>query len=426
MSTRFQAPRGTQDVLPEAQPYWQAILDQARAVARLYGFRRIDTPVFELAAIFEKGSGDTTDIVEKEMYTFTDRGGEQLALTPEATPAVCRAYLQHGMLSLPQPVRLYTTKPMFRYDRPQKGRFRQHTQFDCEVIGSIDPLVDAEVIELLWRLLERLGIRNVEVRLGSIDDPGPRRAYIERLKDYYRPLLGGLSEDSRRRFERNPLRLLDSKDERDFAAKDSAPKLVHGLSPEAEAHHRAVQDALTAVNIPFSIDPLLVRGLDYYNRTVFEIVPTDDERAQGTLGGGGRYDGLMEILGGPPTGAMGFGSGIERIILEMQKHGITFDPGSQADVFIVHRSEGGQAAAFALASRIRGLGIAAQLGESGRSFKSQLRSADASGAAVAVIIGDDELRAGAAVLKELRAEGEQQTVALGLLPATLASRFRGA
>jgi len=423
MSTRFQAPRGTQDVLPELQPYWQAVLDQAREVARLHGFSRIDTPVFELADVFEKGSGDTTDIVEKEMYTFTDRGDERLALTPEATPAICRAYLEHGMGSLPQPVRLYTSKAMFRYDRPQKGRYRQHTQFDCEVLGSVDPLIDAEVIEVLWRLTERLGLRDLEVRLGSIDDPGPRRAYVERLKDYYRPLLDGLSEDSKRRFDRNPLRLLDSKDERDLAAKAAAPKLVDSLSPEAEAHHRTVQEALAAAGIPVRIDPLLVRGLDYYNRTVFEIVPADDERAQGTLGGGGRYDGLMEILGGPPTGGMGFGSGIERLILEMQKNGIVFESGPQADVFIVHRAEGGQAAAFGLASRIRALGIAAQVGESGRSFKSQLRSANASGAQVAVIIGDDELRSGGAVLKELRAEGEQQIVQLGEVSARLAARF---
>ena len=329
MSSRFQAPRGTQDVLPEMQPYWRAIVDAASDIARLHGFRRIDTPVFEVAELFEKGTGDTTDIIEKEMYTFTDRGEEHLALTPEATPSVCRAYLEHGMASLPQPVRLYTTHHMFRYDRPQKGRYRQHTQFDCEVLGSYDPLVDAEVIGLLWMLFQRLGLANLEVRLGSIDDPGPRRAYVERLKDYYRPHIDALSEDSRRRFERNPLRLLDSKDERDLPYKEAAPKLIDSLSPEAAAHHETVQEALNAAGVAVRIDPLLVRGLDYYNRTVFEIVPTDDERAQGTLGGGGRYDGLVELLGGPPTGGMGFGSGIERIILEMQKNGITFDAGGE-------------------------------------------------------------------------------------------------
>jgi histidyl-tRNA synthetase len=426
MSTRFQAPRGTQDVLPDMQPYWQAILDAIRDVTRLYGFRRIDTPAFEYADVFEKGSGDTTDVVEKEMYTFTDRGGEHLALTPEATPAICRAYLEHGMASWPQPVRLYTTHQMFRYDRPQKGRYRQHTQFDCEVLGSKDALVDAEVIELLWRLFERLGLRNLEVRIGSIDDPGPRKAYIERLKDYYRPSLEHLSEDSRRRFERNPLRLLDSKDERDQPYKDAAPKLIDCLSPEAAVHHEVVHSALLAAGIPVRIDPLLVRGLDYYNRTVFEIVPLDDERAQGTLGGGGRYDGLMEILGGPPTGGMGFGSGLERVILEMQKNDVELGIRPAADVFIVHRTESAQPVVFGLARSIRNEGLAVVVGESGRSFKSQLRSADASGAALAVIIGDDELAAGSGVIKDLRAGGEQESVPVAELPADLARRFRPA
>lgn len=423
MTTRYQAPRGTQDVLPDMQPYWAAVLEGIREVTRLHGFRRIDTPAFEYAGVFEKGSGDTTDIIEKEMYVFEDRGGEKLALTPEATPAVCRAYLEHGMASWPQPVRLYTTHAMFRYDRPQKGRYRQHHQFDCEVLGSSDPLIDAEVIAVLWRLYERLGIRNVTVRLGSLDDREPRRAYIERLKDYYRPHLGKLSEDSQRRFARNPLRLLDSKDERDLPFKEGAPKLVEQLSAAARAHHEAVTGALAAAGIAYAIDPLLVRGLDYYNRTVFEIVPNDDERAQGTLGGGGRYDGLMELLGGPPTPGMGFGSGIERLILEMQKNGVVFDNGSAAAVYIVHRAEGAGARVFALASELRDLGIATLIGESGKSMKAQMRGANHSGARVALIIGEDELAAGQAVLKDLAGEGEQEIIALERVAAVVRERL---
>ncbi len=424
MTTRFQAPRGTQDVLPDMQPYWQAVNDAIRVVTRLHGFRRIDTPAFEYAGVFEKGSGDTTDIVEKEMYTFEDRGGEKLALTPEGTPAICRAYLEHGMASWPQPVRLYTTHQMFRYDRPQKGRYRQHTQFDCEIFGSTDPLVDAEVIAVLWRLYTMLGIRNAGVRLGSLDDIAPRRAYVERLKDYYRPHLPKLSEDSQRRFERNPLRLLDSKDERDLPFKEAAPKLVDNLSPEARAHHETVLGALEATEIPVEIDPLLVRGLDYYNRTVFEIVPTDDARAQGTIGGGGRYDGLMEILGGPPTPGMGFGSGIERIILEMQRSGVVFENEAAADVYIVHKAEGAAAMVFGLASRLRSAGVAAVLGESNKSFKAQMRGANHSGAKFAIIIGDDELARGAGTVKDLTGEGEQESVELGRLPALLAAKLR--
>ncbi|MCX7617146.1 histidine--tRNA ligase [Tepidiforma sp.] len=421
---RFQAPRGTQDVLPAMQPYWQAVLDAVREVARLHGFQRVDTPMFEDAGVFEKGSGDTTDIVEKEMYVFEDRGGDRLALTPEGTPAIVRAYLEHGMGSWPQPVRLYTTHPMFRYDRPQKGRYRQHTQFDAEVLGSADPLVDAEVITMLWRLYGMLGIRGITVRLGSLDDLEPRRAYVERLKEYYRPFLGRLSEDSQRRFERNPLRLLDSKDERDLPYKEAAPKLVDQLSPAAREHHEAVQAALAAAGVRFAVDPLLVRGLDYYNRTVFEVVPDDDERAQGTIGGGGRYDGLVELLGGPPTPGIGFGTGIERIILEMQKNGVVFEPAPAAEAFIVHRGEGSGPAAVRLAAALRDRGIAAVIGEGGRSFKAQLRSANAAGARLALIIGEDELAKGVALLKPLEGEGEQAAVPLEQAAEAAEARLR--
>ncbi|MDZ7727315.1 MAG: histidine--tRNA ligase [Dehalococcoidia bacterium] len=399
MTGRFQGPRGTQDILPEVQPYWRAVHNAIDELVRVFGFRRIDTPMFEAAGLFERGSGDTTDIVEKEMYVFEDRGGERLALTPEGTPAICRSYLEHGMASWPQPVRLYTTHPMFRYDRPQKGRYRQHTQFDCEVIGSPDALVDAEVITLLWSLFQRLGIRDITVRLGSIDDPEPRREYVERLKDYYRPHLEQLSPDSQRRFERNPLRLLDSKDERDVPFKEGAPKLVESLSPAAQAHHDIVKAALERAGVHYEIDPLLVRGLDYYNRTVFEIVPNDDERAQNAMGGGGRYDGLIEVLGGPPTPAMGFGSGIERLVLEMQRKGIDPEPATEMVAFVAHPGEAANAEAFALANSLRGAGIPALLGESGRSMKSQMRSANNSGARVVAILGDDEVREGVVMLR---------------------------
>ena len=425
MTTRFQAPRGTQDVLPAMQPYWQAVFDAIREVTRLHGFRRIDTPAFEHSGVFEKGSGDTTDIVEKEMYSFEDRGGEKLALTPEGTPAICRAYLEHGMASWPQPVRLYTTHQMFRYDRPQKGRYRQHTQFDCEILGSTDALIDAEVIALLWRLYERLGITAVSVRLGSLDDIQPRRAYVERLKDYYRPHLGKLSDDSQRRFERNPLRLLDSKDERDLPYKDDAPKLIDQLSAEAQAHHETVLGALQAAGIAVTIDPLLVRGLDYYNRTVFEIVPDADARAQGTIGGGGRYDGLMEILGGPATPGMGFGSGIERIILEMQRCGVSFEELVLADVYIVHRAEGSAATVFRLASELRKAGVSVIAGETNKSMKAQMRGANAASAKFAIIIGDDELRAGTAIVKDLAGDAEQVSVEISQVPSALAARLRG-
>ena len=284
MSKQFQKPRGTEDILPDMQPYWTMINKSIQEVTTLFGYSRIDTPVFENAALFEKGTGDTTDIVEKEMYTFADRGGDMLALTPEATPALCRSYLENGMGSQPQPIRLYTTAPMFRYDRPQQGRLRQFTQFDCEVIGSADPYVDAELIELLWRLYEHLELTDIELRLSSIDDLTSRKKYISDLTNYYQPLSNLLSEDSQRRLQSNPLRLLDSKDERDISFKEKAPKLIDRLSEESEQHFTTVKEALTAAKIPFTIDPLLVRGLDYYNRTVFEFVPKEDETIKKNVG----------------------------------------------------------------------------------------------------------------------------------------------
>jgi histidyl-tRNA synthetase len=419
MSQQFQAPRGTEDILPEHQAAWRAVYDAIEEVTTLFGYRRIDTPIFEASGLFEKGSGDTTDIVEKEMYVFEDRGGESLALTPEGTPAICRAYLEHGMGSWPQPVRLFTTHPMFRYDRPQKGRYRQHTQFDCEVIGSDDPIVDAEVIEVLWRLFERLGVSGLEVRLGSLDDPEPRRTYVQTLKDYYRPHLERLSADSQRRFDRNPLRLLDSKDEKDLELKDGAPKLIDRLSSDAAANFYAVQSLLTAVGIPYRIDPLLVRGLDYYNRTVFEIVPQHDTRAQGTVGAGGRYDGLMELLGGPHTPAIGFGSGIERMLIEMERcETLPIEPRA-VDVFVVHRGEGSNLAAVRLARALRNDGISAAVGESARSMKSQMRTANAAGAAFAAIIGEDEMAAGTVVVKDLHRDEPQQTVPMDKVAGVL-------
>ena len=410
VNERFQAPRGTQDVLPVDQTIWAAIEEATREVARLFGYQRIDTPTFEVAGLFEKGTGETTDVVEKEMYVFTDRGGEAMALAPEATPGIARAYIQHGMSSRPQPVRLYTNGRMFRYDRPQKGRTRQFTQFDCEVIGSSDPLVDAELIQLLWDFYRRLGIVGLEVRLGSIDDPESRQTYIEMLKNYYRPHLGDLSEDSQRRFERNPLRLLDSKDARDEPFKEAAPKLIDHLGEAAAEHFEKVKAAVNWAGIPFTIDPLMVRGLDYYNRTVFEFVPEGDERAQGTVGGGGRYDGLIELMGGPPTPGVGFATSFERILIEMERSEVGFEEPKETSVFIVHRGEGTDEAALRVGAQLRDAGIATIAGESGRSFKAQMRRANNSGARVAVILGEDEVKRSIAVLKDLREGGEQQEV----------------
>ena len=424
MSGRFQTPRGTEDILPEEQPYWRAIHDAAAEITRLFGYSRIDTPAFEAASLFEKGTGDTTDIVEKEMYSFEDRGGEALSLVPEATPAICRAYLEHGLASRPQPVRLFTNARMFRYSRPQLGRLRQFNQFDCEVIGSDTALVDAELIELHWRFYERLGMQDLEIRLGSIDDPEPRRAYLDRLRAYYLPLRDQLSEDSQRRLDRNPLRLLDSNDPGDQELRKGAPTMIDELSPEADEHFAAVKDALTAAGVPFVVDPLLVRGLDYYNRTVWEVLPKGDGRQQSSLGAGGRYDGLIETIGGRPTPASGFATGLERVIIEMKRQELPLAEPDEPDAFVVHAGEEAARAAVRTGADLRAAGFATLLGESGRSFKAQMRRANGSGARFAVIIGEDEAARGVAALKDLREQGDQETVAQDEIAARLGALLR--
>ncbi len=424
MSGRFQTPRGTEDILPEEQPYWRAIHDAAAEITRLFGYSRIDTPAFEAASLFEKGTGDTTDIVEKEMYSFEDRGGEALSLIPEATPAICRAYLEHGLASRPQPVRLFTNARMFRYSRPQLGRLRQFNQFDCEVIGSDTALVDAELIELHWRFYERLGMQDLEIRLGSIDDPEPRRAYLDRLRAYYLPLRDQLSEDSQRRLDRNPLRLLDSNDPGDQELRKGAPTMIDELSPEADEHFAAVKDALTAAGVPFVVDPLLVRGLDYYNRTVWEVLPKGDGRQQSSLGAGGRYDGLIETIGGRPTPASGFATGLERVIIEMKRQELPLAEPDEPDAFVVHAGEEAARAAVRTGADLRAAGFATLLGESGRSFKAQMRRANGSGARFAVIIGEDEAARGVAALKDLREQGDQETVAQDEIAARLGALLR--
>ena len=424
MSGRFQTPRGTEDILPEEQPYWRAIHDAAAEITRLFGYSRIDTPAFEAASLFEKGTGDTTDIVEKEMYSFEDRGGEALSLIPEATPAICRAYLEHGLASRPQPVRLFTNARMFRYSRPQLGRLRQFNQFDCEVIGSDTALVDAELIELHWRFYQRLGMQDLEIRLGSIDDPEPRRAYLDRLRAYYLPLRDQLSEDSQRRLDRNPLRLLDSNDPGDQELRKGAPTMIDELSPEADEHFAAVKDALTAAGVPFVVDPLLVRGLDYYNRTVWEVLPKGDGRQQSSLGAGGRYDGLIETIGGRPTPASGFATGLERVIIEMKRQELPLAEPDEPDAFVVHAGEEAARAAVRTAADLRAEGLVTLMGESGRSFKAQMRRANGSGARFAVIIGEDEAARGVAALKDLREKGDQETVAQDEIAARLGALLR--
>jgi len=404
----YKAPRGTQDILPADQPWWDYVRGTAERVAKRFGYGQIETPIFEDASLFTRGVGDTTDIVQKEMYVFQDRGEQKLALRPEGTAPVCRAYLEHGMHTLPQPVRLWYVMPNFRYDRPQAGRYRQHHQFGVEAIGEADASVDAEIIELLWRTYEELGLTGLTLHLNSIGDKNCKPRYLEVLRDYYRDKLDAVCDDCRGRFERNPLRLLDCKDARCQSAIAGAPSFTDYLCDECGEHFSQLRAYLEAVGISYHLNPRLVRGLDYYTRTVFEVQPPE-EGGQSSIGGGGRYDGLIEELGGRPTPGIGFGTGIERIIINLKRQEVPLPAAKPLDCYVAHQSPAALTAAYKLASDLHREGLSAIVASGGRSLKSQLRHADALGARYAAIIGDRELADGTVTLKNL-SDGSQKAV----------------
>ncbi len=402
------------DTLPEDADLWRFIRDTAERVARLYDYRQIDTPIVEDASVFLHTAGDESDIVQKEVYLFEDRGGDRLALRPEGTAAACRAYIEHGMSSRPQPVRLFYFGPFFRYDRPQAGRYRQLHQFGVEAIGTDSPAADAELIDLQLTLYRELGFPPDELtlRINSIGTAETRRRYTEALTAHFAPHVGTLSRDSQRRFETNILRILDSKEDLAHPAVQSAPSILDYLTPEDAEHFAAVKSHLDALGIAYEVDPRIVRGLDYYARTVWEVEPPG-AGGQSTIGAGGRYDGLIEILGGPPTPAVGFATGIERIALNMRERGLGPTKERAPDVVTIPLGERGATAAAQAAATLRAAGVAVRNGLPGRSMRAAMRAADAAGAHYALIVGDAEADAGTVVLKPLRGEDEQRTVPLG-------------
>jgi len=405
MTTKLQAIRGMEDVLPDASPLWERLEDACRTVFRQYGYRNIRTPLVEPTALFVRGVGEFTDIVEKEMYVFDDRNGESIALRPEATAGIVRAAIEHNFL-YNGPMRVWTAGPMFRYERPQKGRQRQFHQFDVEALGFQGPDVDAEQIVLLARLWKALGIAGVELHVNSIGDAADRKAHREKLIAHFERHAAVLDEDAKRRLHGNPLRLLDSKNPAMQPVIEGAPRLIDHIGDAAAEHFEELKTLLETAGIAYIVNPRLVRGLDYYNRTVFEWV-SNDIGAQSTIAGGGRYDALFEQLGGKPTPACGFGMGMERVLLTMQAQGVRAD--AEVDVFVVHAGEGADAVAWKLAESWRDAGRSVVLG-SGGSFKSQMKKADASGARYAVIIGDSEVTSKRVTLKPLRGGGEQKTL----------------
>jgi len=419
----YRAPRGTQDILPDEQPWWRFVLSRAEALAARFGYRRIDTPVFEQAGLFVRSVGAGTDIVEKETYTFADRGGEEMTLRPEGTAPVCRAYIEHGMHTWPQPVRLYYICPIFRYERPQAGRYRQHHQFGVEAIGDPSPAVDAEVIEVGWLFLtdpgQGLGLEGLRLYVNSIGCPQDRPAYVARLRAHYEPLLPRLCPDCQgRRFPKAPLRLLDCKEEGCRVLTGDAPRSVDFLCPPCREHWEALLGFLKALGIPFTEDHRLVRGLDYYTRTVFEVQPPE-ERAQAVLMGGGRYDGLLQELGGRPTPGVGFGAGVERLVLQVKRQAIPVPPDRPPDAVVAYADAASFPQAFLLASRLRRAGLTALLAPQ-RSLKGQLRWAAAVKARYAVIVGEEEGRRGGVAVKEMET-GAQREVALEGVAAALSS-----
>jgi histidyl-tRNA synthetase len=413
----YRTARGTSDILPEEQGYWRLVERAITETAGLYGYRRIDTPVFEETGLFRRSAGEYTDVVQKEMYTFEDKGGNSLTLKPEGTPPVCRAYIQHGMHSLPQPVKLYYVSPIFRYDRPQAGRYRQHHQFGCEAIGEADPALDAELIDTAWNFYRSLGLTQISLQLNSIGCRKCRPGYIEALKEHYAAYGGGLCADCLVRLENNPMRLLDCKQASCQGAADSAPMSADYLCNDCQEHFISLQKYLGLLEIPFQLNHRMVRGFDYYTRTVFEIVPPGGG-SQSSLGGGGRYDDLIEELGGRPTPAIGFATGIERIILNLKEQEIDFTAAHGVKVLITYLGEEAKDISVKLAAQLRRAGISAVTSTGGKSLKAQMRQANNLGARYAVIIGEEEVSNGTVVLRDMTG-AQQQTVAAGDLPATL-------
>jgi histidyl-tRNA synthetase len=396
--------------LPQEHAYWKYVEEKAVSLCQLYGYQPLSTPVFEDAQIFTKTVAGGTDIVDKEMYIFEDKSGQELALRAEGTAPVCRAYLEHGLFNLPQPVKLYYIGPAFRYERPQSGRYRQHHQFGFEALGEADPALDVEVIEMARQFFSSLGLSQFSVHLNSIGCKLCRPGYLEVLRQHYSGYTDRLCPDCKARLVKNPLRLLDCKKISCQEIAKTAPKIPDYLCPECQLHFQSVQKYLGAMSIPFQLNPRLVRGLDYYTRTVFEVEP-QEKGGQSTLGGGGRYDNLIEELGGKPTPAVGFAAGLERIILNLKEQKLDIPALPKPDAFIAYLEEEAKIEAMKIASELRKAGIAVIMATGDKSLRGQMRQANSLGIAYALILGEQEISKRNVMLRDMRS-GEQKTIPL--------------
>lgn len=407
----FQKPTGTQDILPGTVEKWQFIEEKARDLCRRFNYKEIRTPIFEQTSLFERGVGETTDIVEKEMYTFTDKGDRSMTLRPEGTAGVVRAYVENKLYGEPDVTKLYYIGPMFRYERPQAGRQRQFHQYGVEVFGATDPAIDAEVVALGYEYCRELGLQDVKVELNSVGNPASRAAYRDKLLGFLMPMKDELCKDCQSRIERNPMRVLDCKV--DQAKFTDAPSILDSLDEECTTHFAKVQELLSAMGIEYVINHRLVRGLDYYTHTAFEY------KAQGigaidTIGGGGRYNGLVSEIGGPDQPGIGFGLGLERIALILEKQGISFTAEKPLDVYLVALGEAADKEISTQLFKLRQAGFSAERDYLGRKMKAQMKSADRMKARYTAILGEDELERGEIALKSMET-GEQRTVKLAEL-----------
>ena len=402
--------KGTQDVLPQESHKWRFLEQSALEVAENFGFREVRTPVFEHTELFQRGVGDTTDVVQKEMYTFLDKGERSVTLRPEGTAGVVRMFLEHGLFNEPMPQKLCYLTSCYRYEKPQAGRLREFHQFGVECFGTASPAADAEVIALAKQLFDFLGVHDLQLELNSIGCKDCRKEYHKALHDYFSAHKDALCPTCLDRLDRNPMRILDCKVPSCGEIAKNAPKVTDFLCDDCRAHFEAVQSFLRQMNIPFSVNPSIVRGLDYYSRTVFEFVSTAIG-AQGTVCGGGRYDGLVEEIGGPHTPALGFGLGLERLMLLMESQSLPFPEADKCSLYIASMGENATQRAAQIAAALRQEGVHAEFDVVGRSVKAQMKFANKIGAAFTLVLGDSELESGKAVLKNMDT-GEQTDVTL--------------
>jgi len=413
----IQAIKGTKDILPEESYLWQQLEAKLRALARAYHYEEIRVPTFEETELFVKGTGETTDIVGKEMYTFRDKGERSVTLKPEGTPSVIRAYLEHGLDGKAPLFKVYYLERMYRQEKPQAGRLRQFTQFGAETLGSLDPVLDAEMLDLAWKVCEVAGLKQIEIKLSSIGCPSCRPAYKTMIKDKLLPKVGELCGDCKERLEKNPLRVLDCKVEHCKELTQGLPSILDYLCAECKAHFVKVKAYLGDLNIPYVLDTRLVRGLDYYTKTVFELVSTA-LGSRGALPAGGRYDGLVETLGGKPTPGVGFACGMEPLLLAMEKEGVVWKDSNRLDVFLATLGEEAKRAGFKLVDALRNQGLSCEMDFLSRSLKAQMREADRLQAKYVLILGEDELKKKIITLREM-ATKEQKEVALDEVSGTL-------